>query len=64
MRARHRLQLLLRRGLVYEPGLTFAHDAWLCWQRSSRLPSLAFDECYGAVARREGPPGLPTSDQS
>jgi transposase len=57
MRARHRLsKLLLRRGLVYEGSAwTLAHDAWLRQQRFDSKPlSLAFDECYGAVAQAKG----------
>jgi len=57
MRARHRLsKLLLRHGLVYEASAwTLAHDAWLRRQRfPSRALSLAFDECYGAVAQAKG----------
>ena len=57
MRARHRLsKLLLRHGLVYEASAwTLAHDAWLRGQRfASRPLSLAFDECYGAVAQTKG----------
>lgn len=57
MRARHRLsKLLLRHGLVYEGAAwTLAHDAWLRRQRfHERALSLAFDECYGAVAQAKG----------
>jgi transposase len=57
MRARHRLsKLLLRHGLVYEASAwTLAHDAWLRQRRfSSRPLTLAFDECYGAVALAKG----------
>src|SRR6202795_394652 len=57
MRARHRLsKLLLRHGLVYEGSAwTLAHDAWLRRQHfASRPLSLAFDECYGAVAQAKG----------
>ena len=54
MRAPHRLsKLLLRHGLVYDASAwTLAHDAWLRRQRfPSRPLSLAFEECYGAVAQ-------------
>lgn len=57
MRARHRLsKLLLRHGLVYEGSAwTLAHETWLRRQRfASRSLSLAFDECYGAVAQARG----------
>ena len=57
MRARHRLsKLLLRHGLVYEGSAwTLAHDAWLRRQHFQSWPlSLAFDECYGAVAQAKG----------
>jgi transposase len=57
MRARHRLsKLLLRHGLVYDGSAwTLAHDAWLRRQRfGSRPLSLAFDDCYGAVAQTKG----------
>ena len=57
MRARHRLsKLLLRHGLVYKGSAwTLAHDAWLRQQRfESRTLTLAFDECYGAVAQAKG----------
>jgi transposase len=57
MRARHRLsKLLLRHGLVYDAAAwTLAHDAWLRRQRfESGMLTLAFDECYGAVAQAKG----------